>query len=74
MASPSAPSAGPSGTSAEFVRDNYIPVFDNKPSSYREYRQRLMLYFKKMKLLKRTSEATINLHADLAHRYSVGQG
>ena len=65
MASPSAPSAGPSGTSAEFVRDNYIPVFDNKPSSYREYRQRLMLYFKKMKLLKRTSEATINLLTSL---------
>ncbi|CAE7489168.1 GIP [Symbiodinium natans] len=63
MASPSAPSAGPSSTSAEFVRDNYIPVFDNKPSSYREYRQRLMLYF--MKLLKRTSEATINLLTSL---------
>ena len=57
---------GPSASASavgnpEVVRDSYIPVFDGKPSSYREYRQRLVLYYKKMKMNKKPIEATINL-------------
>ena len=48
------------------MRDNYIPLFDNKPSSYREYRQRLLLYYKKMKIQKKTAEATISLLTSLS--------
>ena len=52
--------------STDFVRDNYIAIFDNKPSSYRESRQRLLLYYKKMKLQKRVGEATMNLLTSLS--------
>ena len=51
--------------SSDVVRDSFIPLFDGKPSSYREYRQRLVLYYKKMKLNKKPQEATINLMTSL---------
>ena len=44
--------------STDLVRDTYTPIFENKPSSYQEYRQRLLLYYKKMKLQKKVGEAT----------------
>ena len=50
---------------SDVVRDSFIPLFDGKPSSYREYRQRLVLYYKKMKLNKKPVEATINLLTSL---------
>ena len=48
------------------LKDNFIPLFDNKPSSYKEYRQRLQLYKKKAKLNKKVQEATINLLTSLS--------
>ena len=60
------PSASSSAVgSSDVVRDSFIPLFDGKPSSYREYRQRLVLYHKKMKLNKKPVEATINLLTSL---------
>ena len=61
-------SAGTSSTTAnpEVVRDNYIPVFDGQPSSYKEYRKRVNLYYKKMTLANKKTEATINLLTSLA--------
>ena len=50
----------------EVVRDNYIPVFDGQPSSYKEYRKRVALYYKKMSIGNKKSEATINLLTSLA--------
>ncbi|CAE7901478.1 GIP [Symbiodinium sp. KB8] len=50
----------------EVVRDNYIPIFDGQPSSYREYRMRVNLYLKKMALSNKKAEATINLLTSLA--------
>ena len=50
----------------EVVRDNYIPVFDGQPSSYKEYRKRVNLYYKKMTLANKKTEATINLLTSLA--------
>ena len=50
----------------EVVRGNYIPVFDGQPSSYKEYRKRVNLYFKKMTLASKKTEATINLLTSLA--------
>ena len=38
-----------------------MPVFSNRPADYREWRQRINLYYKKMVLQKRPQEATINL-------------
>ena len=55
------PGAASSGGAPDVTKDNYIPVFDGQPSSYREYRKRVMLYYKKMVLNKRSQEATINL-------------
>ena len=59
---------GTTGTTAnpEVVRDNYIPVFDGQPSSYKEYRKRVNLYYKKMTLANKKTEATINLLTSLA--------
>ena len=55
-------SASQSGTgTGEVVRDNYIPLFDGRPSSYREWRKRITLYQKKMVLAKRAPEGVINL-------------
>ena len=51
--------------SSEVVRDSFIPLFDGKPTSYREYPQRLVLHYKKMKLNKRPIEVTINLLTSL---------
>ena len=53
-------SSGTTG-SGEVVRDNYIPLFDGKPSSYREWRKRITLYQKKMKIIKKGPEGVINL-------------
>ncbi|CAJ1433599.1 unnamed protein product, partial [Effrenium voratum] len=54
-----------SGHSNE-VRDNFIPVFDGRPNNYKEYRMRIMLYYRKMSLQNRKSEATINLLTSLS--------
>ena len=66
----SAPSGGSTGTpttaTPEVVRDNYIPIFDGQPASYREYRKRVNLYYKKMSLNSKKTEATINLLTSLA--------
>ncbi|CAE7540759.1 GIP, partial [Symbiodinium necroappetens] len=57
----------PQSTAApEVVRDNYIPIFDGQPASYREYRMRVNLYYKKMALTNKKTEATINLLTSLA--------
>jgi hypothetical protein len=41
------------------VRDNYIPLFSNKPQDDKEWRKRFKLYQKKMDLQKKSKEATI---------------
>ena len=51
--------------SADVVKDSFNPFFDGKPSSYGEYCQGLVLYYKKMKLQKKPIEATINLLTSL---------
>ncbi|CAE7846298.1 TY5A [Symbiodinium microadriaticum] len=57
----------PQSTSApEVVRDNYIPIFDGQPASFREYRMRVNLYYKKMALTNKKTEATISLLTSLA--------
>lgn len=43
----------------DFVEDTYIPIFTNKPSGYKEWRQRILLY--KSGINKKQKEATINL-------------
>ncbi|CAJ1405518.1 unnamed protein product [Effrenium voratum] len=39
---------GPGST--DVTRDNFIPLFDGKPASYKEYRKRIMLYYLKMSI------------------------
>ena len=58
-------STGAATAGADTLRDNFIPLFDGKPTSYKEYRQRLLLYQRKMKLQKKPAEATINLLTSL---------
>ena len=48
------------------VRDNYIPLFSDKPQDYKEWRKRIKLYQKKMELQKKNKEATINLLTSLS--------
>lgn len=55
-----------SGTgTTETLKDNYIPVFSNRPADYKDWRARIMLYFAKMKITKREQEATLNLMTSL---------
>ena len=60
-AAQSASSAAAGLGTGEVVRDNYIPIFDGRPSSYKEWRKRIVLYQKKMVLAKRPVEGVINL-------------
>ena len=50
------------------TRDSFIPLFSGLHSEYREWRQRINIYMKKMKLQKREQEATLNLLAVWAAR------
>ena len=52
-------------SSVDFVKDTYIPIFTNKPSDYKEWRQRNLLYKPKRDLNKKQKEATINLMTSL---------
>ena len=54
-----------SGPAVDVIKDSYIPIFNNRPGDYREYRARVMLYKQKMDLQKRPKEATINLLTSL---------
>ena len=63
--------SGPSTTSSvaggtiETMKDTFIPVFNNKVSDYREWRQRIMLYKKKLSLQGKEKEAILNLLTSL---------
>ena len=47
------------------TKDSFIPIFDGQPSSYREWRKRIMIYHRKMLIQKRESEAVLNLLGSL---------
>ena len=47
------------------TKDSFIPIFDGQPSSYREWRKRIMIYQRKMTLQKREPEAVLNLLGSL---------
>ena len=38
------------GGTIETMKDTYIPVFNNRVNDYREWRQRIMLYKRKLAL------------------------
>ncbi|CAK9022179.1 unnamed protein product [Durusdinium trenchii] len=48
------------------ARDSYIPLFDGTLSGYREWRKRILIYYKKMCLSKRQGEAILNLLGSLS--------
>ena len=62
---------GPSTTSSvaggtiETMKDTFIPVFNNKVADYREWRQRIMLYKKKLAIQGKDKEAILNLLTSL---------
>ena len=57
--------ASQAAAAIDIQKDNYIPIFSNRPADYREYRARVLLYKSKMKLLKKPKEAVINLLTSL---------
>ncbi|CAE7831349.1 unnamed protein product, partial [Symbiodinium microadriaticum] len=63
---PTSSAATAATANPDVVRDNYIPLFDGQPSSYKEYRKRVALYYKKMSLASKKTEATINLLTSLS--------
>ena len=71
MSSPSAAAStanggnGSGGGGIDTIKDTYIPVFNNKPEDYREWRQRISLYKKKLSLQGKDKEAVINLLTSL---------
>ena len=48
-------------TSYTDVRDSYVPLFSGQPFDYREWRQRVQLYYRKMTLAKKASEGVLNI-------------
>ena len=62
----STPTTTPStNPTSDVTKDNFIPIFSNKTEHYKEWRQRIQLYYKKMTLLNKKKEATINLLTSL---------
>jgi hypothetical protein len=65
------PSSGDGATSTssttgmELLKDTYIPVFNNKPGDYREWRQRIGLYRRKLELQGKGKEAVLNVLTSL---------
>eukprot|EP00435_Cladocopium_sp_Y103_P032566 s1782_g8.t1 len=49
----------------ELMKDTYIPVFTNRPSDYREWRQRINLYRRKLELQNKGKEAVLNVLTSL---------
>ena len=43
------------------MRDSYVPTFSGQPADYREWRQRIHLYHRKMMLTKRGNESVLNI-------------
>ena len=48
------------------ARDSFIPLFDGSLTGYREWRKRILIYYKKMTLSKRQGEAILNLLGSLS--------
>ena len=65
MASSTAAGAG-AVLDSNSTRDSFIPLFSGLHSEYREWRQRINIYLKKMKLQKREQEAVLNLIGSLS--------
>ena len=53
------------GGTIETMKDTFIPVFNNKVADYREWRQRIVLYKKKLAIQGKEKEATLNLLTSL---------
>ena len=49
----------------ETMKDTYIPIFSNRVADYREWRQRILLYKRKLALSGKEKEATINVLTSL---------
>ena len=49
------------GTGFVDLRDSYVPVFTGQPSNYKEWRQRIHLYHRKMTISKRSNESVLNI-------------
>ena len=55
-------SAGSSSASGYLdLRDSYVPIFSGQPSDYKEWRQRIHLYHRKMSITKRGNESVLNI-------------
>ena len=49
----------------ELLKGSYIPIFSNKPQDYREWRQRILLYKRKLDLQNKGKEAVLNVLTSL---------
>ena len=64
--STAAPAASTTTSSGmELQKDSYIPVFTNRPADYREWRQRIQLYRRKLELQNKNKEAVLNVLTSL---------
>ena len=50
----------------ETMKDTYIPIFNNSPGDYKEWRSRINLYRRKLDLQGKSKEAVINLLTSLS--------
>ena len=57
----SSTSSSKDGTGYVDLRDSYVPVFSGQPADYREWRQRIHLYHRKMTISKRGNESVLNI-------------
>ena len=54
-------SSSKEGTSYADLRDSYVPLFSGQPADYKEWRQRIHLYHRKMAISKRSNESVLNI-------------
>ena len=54
-------SSSKESTSYADLRDSYAPLFSGQPADYKEWRQRIHLYHRKMTVSKRSNESVLNI-------------
>ena len=62
---PTASGSAPSGSESQYVKDNFVPRFDNTLTGYKEWRKRVVLYSRRLAIQGRAKEVGMNVLAIL---------
>jgi hypothetical protein len=62
---PTASGSAPSGSESQYVKDNFVPRFDNTLTGHKEWRKRVVLYSRRLAIQGRAKEVGMNVLAIL---------